>query len=353
MSQAFRVLLKKVASGPHTGKNLTRCEAEAALSMMLRAEATPAQIGGFLVAHRMKRPVPEEFAGILDAYDRLSTRIAPLPDATRVPVVLGCPYDGRTRTAPVTPVVALLLAEAGVPVVMHGGDRMATKYGLPMVEIWRSLGLDWTDCDVGRLGHALDRARLAFAYTPSIFPESSALVDYRDQIGKRPPLATVELMWSPYAGAARSICGFVHPPTEDFMRGAFALRGRSDLITVKGLEGSCDLPRSRTAIIGVSTGDLQERLFLRAHEFGLSGADIPLDSEVDYLGDLSALLAGKLDTERVAELAKGAIWSGGFYLWQSGGCADLAAGLTRAEATIASGKLLETIATIRAAIAPN
>ena len=360
MSHAFRTLLKKIASGPHTGKHLSRSEAEAAMMMVLRAEATPAQIGGFIVAHRMKRPVPEELAGILDAYDRLSQRIPALPTNSSpanapapLPIVLGCPYDGRARTAPVTPIVALLLANAGVPVVMHGGDRMPTKYGLPMVEIWQALGMDWTHCDVTQLHNALDRVQFAFAYTPSIFPETIAVANYRDQIGKRPPLATIELMWSPYEGAARHACGFVHPPTEGFFQGAFALRGQPDFITVKGLEGSCDLPRSRTAIVGLYYGNQCSRLHLHARDFGLGGTEAAMDSEADYLADLAMILAGRIETDREHQLLQSAIWSGGFFLWQSGVCEDLKSGITQAEQVIRQGELANMIAKIQAVIATH
>ena len=360
MSHAFRALLKKIASGPHTGKHLTQSEAEAAMMMVLRAEATPAQIGGFLVAHRMKRPVPDELAGILDAYDALSQRIPPIaryedeahvPSAPPMPIVLGCPYDGRSRTAPVTPIVALLLAQAGVPVILHGGGRMATKYGLPLVEIWQALGLDWRSLGVEGLQAVLDRTQLGFAYTPLIFPETIAVADYRDQIGKRPPLATIELMWSPYAGPVRHACGFVHPPTEGFIQGAFALRGQTEFMTIKGLEGSCDLPRARTAIVGVNQGDQLERLHLHAREFDLGGTDTPMTSEAAYLADLALLLAGRIETEPVRELLKSALWSGGFFLWQCGVCADLAAGIAAAEAVITQGLLAETIAEIQAVLA--
>ncbi|NER79711.1 MAG: hypothetical protein F6K42_09030, partial [Leptolyngbya sp. SIO1D8] len=68
MSQAFRALLKKVGSGRHTSETLTRREATDAALMMLAQEATPAQIGAFMIAHRIKRPVPQELAGFLDAY---------------------------------------------------------------------------------------------------------------------------------------------------------------------------------------------------------------------------------------------------------------------------------------------
>jgi anthranilate phosphoribosyltransferase len=60
MSNAFRELLKKVGSGVHTGKDLTREEAATATRMMLLQEATPAQIGAFMIAHRIKRPTSEE-----------------------------------------------------------------------------------------------------------------------------------------------------------------------------------------------------------------------------------------------------------------------------------------------------
>jgi len=65
MSNLFRDLLKKVGSGDHTGENLTRAEAATATKMMQLGEATPAQIGSFLIAHRIKRPTGEELAGML------------------------------------------------------------------------------------------------------------------------------------------------------------------------------------------------------------------------------------------------------------------------------------------------
>ncbi len=146
MSNVFKPFLQKVGSGNHTGENLTRTEAATATKMMLLGEATPAQIGAFLIAHRIKRPTPEELAGMLDAYNELGPKLQPIA-AGRPVIVLGIPYDGRTRTAPISPITALLLAAVGQPVVMHGGDRLPTKYGLPLVEIWQGLGVDWTTLD--------------------------------------------------------------------------------------------------------------------------------------------------------------------------------------------------------------
>ena len=69
MSNTFREFLRKVGSGTHTSKDLSRAEAAMATQMMLTEAATPAQIGAIMIAHRIKRPTGEELAGMLDAYD--------------------------------------------------------------------------------------------------------------------------------------------------------------------------------------------------------------------------------------------------------------------------------------------
>ena len=95
MSNEFRELLTKVGSGTHTSKHLTRIEAAKATEMMLQQTATPAQIGAFTIAHRIKRPTPTELAGILDTFDRLGQKLQVCPQHQHQPVVLGTPYDGR------------------------------------------------------------------------------------------------------------------------------------------------------------------------------------------------------------------------------------------------------------------
>lgn len=209
MSNAFRELLKKVGSGTHTGKDLSRSEAEIATRMILLGEATPAQIGAFLIAHRIKRPTSEELAGMLDAYDKIGPKlgrmesgkeweqgdnffVSPSPSKETKPItVLGTPYDGRDRTAPVTTLTALILAAAGVPVLMHGGDRIPTKYGIPLMEIWQKLGVDLSKLSLAKVQELLEKTGLGFIYLPQHFPEAQELVAYRDQIGKRPPIATM------------------------------------------------------------------------------------------------------------------------------------------------------------------
>ncbi|WP_019501154.1 anthranilate phosphoribosyltransferase family protein [Pseudanabaena sp. PCC 6802] len=340
MSNAFRTLLRKIGSGTHTGKNLTREEARDATCMILTQEATPAQIGAFMIAHRIKRPTSEEMAGMLDAYDRLGPQLEPI-DFDLPVAILGSPYDGRSRTAPISPLTALILAASNCPTIMHGGDRMPTKEGVPLIDIWQALGVQWSQLSLTKVRNVLAETSLGFIYLPKHFPLAHDIVTYRDQIGKRPPFATLELMWSPYQGKSHSVCGFVHPPTEIVMREAFAMRGVELFTTVKGSEGSCDLPRGRVAIVGFGC----DRAIFAARDYGFTSNEVPLSPTEQLVTDIMAVLEGK-----PTELSNSAIWNGGFYLYRFGLCADIKEGIAIATELLNNGKVLQKLQQIQRAV---
>jgi anthranilate phosphoribosyltransferase len=337
MSKEFREFLRKVGSGTHTSKSLTRQEAEAATIMMMQGVATPAQIGAFMIAHRIKRPTSQELAGMLDAYKLLGAKVEAIASDKRV-LVMGSPYDGRSKTAPVSPTVGIILAAAGIPVLMHGGDRMPTKEGLPLIEIWQALGLNWQDLTIAQVQQNLENHNLGFVYLPKHFLDAQSLVPYREQIGKRPPFATLELMWSPYQGKQLIVSGFVHPPTETNIREAFAQHGIDQFATVKGLEGSLDLPRSRTAIIGLNRGDQFERLTLSARNYGFSSEDVAIADAPEIATKIISALKGE-----PSEYLNSVLWNSGFYLWLYGLQNDINEGIAHAQELISSGAALQKL----------
>jgi anthranilate phosphoribosyltransferase len=344
LSDRFRELLKKVGSGPHTSKDLTRTEAKNALRWILEAEATPAQIGAFFISHRIKRPTGDELAGFLDALEALGPQIPPIENESPV-VVFSNPYDGRSRTAPLSPITSLMLAAAEVPVLMHGSGVMPTKYGIPLIDVWLMLGVDWHQTSLVKIASTLQSHKIGFLHMGDHFPQFEALTPYRDQIGKRPPLAMAELLWCPYGGKARLVSGYVHPPTETKLQRAFHCRNQQHYTTVKGLEGSSDLPRDRTAIIGIHHPQKPEleRLLLHARDYGLGGTEIPYDSPEQLSIQMNQLLQGE-----ASALLPGVIWNGGFYLWHFGPCDSLEAGIDLARQLIQNGQLLTQLQGLQA-----
>ena len=343
MSDKFRELLKRVGSGTHTSKNLTRAEAATATTMMLLQEATPAQIGAFTIAHRIKRPSPEELAGIIDGLDRLGNKLKIDPHHSRQPVVLGNPYDGRSRTVPVTAITALILAAMNIPVVLHGGDRMPTKYGIPLIKIWQQLGVDFSQLNLIQAQNIYSQSNLGFIYLPQHFPYAHEFVTFREQIGKRPPFATAELIWCPIAGNAHLVAGFVHPPTEERFCETFKILDVKDFTLVKGLEGSCDLSRSRTGIIALSKSKGGfERLLLDPTDYDLNGSDIALESEAGAIAQIKETIEGQN-----GKLTPAAILNGGFYLWRFGVVESLELGFSQAEEMLTKGSVADKLAQLQ------
>jgi anthranilate phosphoribosyltransferase len=312
------------------------------MQKMLQAEATPAQIGAFLIAHRIKRPTADELAGMLDSWQELGPQLQPVSSHQQRVRVFGIPYDGRSRTAPISPIISLLLTALGVPVILHGGGRLPTKYGIPLIELWQGLGVDWTALSLAQVQTVFATTGLGFVYTPNHFPQAHGLVTYRDQIGKRPPIATLELIWSPYAGDAHVIFGYVHPPTEKTALGAMALRQQPmQISTIKGLEGSCDLPHDRTVIVGTQQlgGELQ-RILLHHQDYAVSNQNPTLSDNL--LPELKNVLAGQ-----PSPLTETILWNGGFYLWHCGLAPDLLTGITKTQNLLQNGQVLEQLGNIQ------
>ena len=222
--ERFKQLLRKVGSGEHTSKGMTREEAADALDLMLSGEASPAQIGAFLIAHRIRRPEPQELTGMLDTYRTLGPVITSREGQT-TPLCFGMPFDGRTRTAPIYPLTTLVLLACGQPVVLQGGDRMPIKYGVTAIDLFRSLGLDLGGLPLETVQDGFHQHSFALTHQPDHFPVAESLITYREELGKRPPVASLELLWTPHQGQHLLVSGFVHPPTESRAWEALKLAG--------------------------------------------------------------------------------------------------------------------------------
>ena len=340
--QRFRELIAKVGSGEHTSSGLSLAEAEEAMDAMLLGQASEAQMGAFLIAHRIRRPEPQELAGMLASYRSHGPL---LHSPGRRALCFGVPYDGRNRTAPLLPLTALGLVAAGETVVLAGGNPMPVKYGITLAELMAGIGLDWRPLELVKLQTLLDQEGLALCHQPQHFPAAERLIPVRDQIGKRPPVASLELLWTPHQGEHLFISGFVHPPTEVRAWAALALAGENDLLTVKGLEGSTDLPLSRACISGRVLGGESERLILHPRDHGFTGAEPPWTDLETWSNQALAALGGS------GPLAQSLHWNLGSLLWLSGQQSSIEAGLNQANYLLESGAALSKLGKLQKALA--
>ena len=321
----FRDLIGQVGSGEHTSTGLTRAEAREAIELMLGGTVDGTQMAAFLIAHRIRRPTPQELTGMLEGYRALGPCL-------RTPgqraLCFCVPYDGRNRTAPILPLVALVLAAEGIPVVLHGGEPMPVKYGITLAELFAALGIEWRGLSLGALQERLDRHRLALSHQPDHFAAAERLVPVRDAIGKRPPVASLELLWTPHQGERLVVSGFVHPPTESRAWEALQAVGEADVFTVKGLEGSTDLPTSRAGITARMRHGQVERILLHPRDHGITMAEQSWQGLEQWRLDALAALRGE------GALAEALLWNLGVYLWMADRLESLPAALDQARALL-------------------
>ena len=121
MSERIKPFLAKVA----TGRALSRKEAEDAFAILMSGEATPAQIGGFLMALRVRGESVEEIAGAVSAMRANMARVE-APAGTVDIVGTGGDNSG---TVNVSTCSAFVISACGVPVAKHGNRALSSRSG--------------------------------------------------------------------------------------------------------------------------------------------------------------------------------------------------------------------------------
>ena len=338
--ERFKEHLRKVGSGEHTSKGLSREEAADALELMLRQQATPAQIGAFLIAHRIRRPEPQELTGMLDTYKALGP-VLRSPEHQRMPICFGMPFDGRTRTSPIYPLTSLVLVACGQPVVLQGGDRMPIKYGITALDLFRLLDLNLDGLPLSTVQDGFNNHGFALIHQPDHFRMAESLIDYREQLGKRPPVASLELLWTAHQGAHLLVSGFVHPPTESRAWEALRLAGETNLLTVKGLEGGTDLPIGRACITARVRNGVAERMILHPRDHGCHNADVEWSTESTWQSQAFDALRNR------GPLSEALRWNAGAYLWIAGLSDSLDSGIDKAAAVLEEGRAVDQLDQLR------
>ncbi len=332
----FKNYLRKIGSGNETGRSLNRKESADALKLMIEGIPSPAQIGAFLIAHRIRRPTAKELAGMIDTYKNLGPNLKS-KEEKQIPICFGMPFDGRNRTAPIYPLTTLVLLSAGQSVVLQGGSRMPIKYGITTEELFAALDLPLKGLTIKQVEECFLENGLAFIYQPDHFPLAETLISFREEIGKRPPIASMELIWTAHNGKHINISGFVHTPTEERHWEALKLTGEEHIITVQGQEGGIDLPINRSSKISILNKNQSNSLCLEAIDHNRNGKDIPWQDIKLWKDWAYEALNNK------GPLKNALYWNAAVYLWLTGITKNIQEGLEKAEFLISSGKTKKTL----------
>lgn len=227
--------IKEIGRGKKGARDLTREQARELYAAMLDKRVSDLELGGILVAMRIKGESVDELAGFLDAAEA-GLRLLPSPAASFAPVVIPS-YNGSRSLPNLTPLLACLLAREGVPVLIHGllhdPGRVITS------EIMQEMGLPRAET-VEQAAEAFAVGRPVFMTIDSLAPDMARLLAVRRVLGLRNSTHTLVKILQPFTGPALRLTSYTHPEYLLMLSDYFATRApaeRGDVFLMRGTEG--------------------------------------------------------------------------------------------------------------------
>jgi anthranilate phosphoribosyltransferase len=195
----FKPFIAKVAGG----QPLTFEEAREAFDIVMSGEATPAQIGGFLMAMRVRGETVDEISGAVATMRAKMLRVDAPADAVDI-VGTGGDASGSYN---ISTCAAFVLAGAGVPVAKHGNRALSSRSGAA-----DTLGALGVDLDIGPQGIAacIREAGVGFMFAPKHHAAMRHVGPARVELGTRTIFNLLGPLSNP-AGVTRQMVGVFAP----------------------------------------------------------------------------------------------------------------------------------------------
>jgi anthranilate phosphoribosyltransferase len=191
--------LKSIIGKVATGATLTRDEAAAAFDRMMSGEATPSQLGGLLMALRVRGETIDEITGAVSAMRAKMLRVKAPADAIDV---VGTGGDG-SGSVNVSTCAAFIVAGAGVPVAKHGNRALSSRSGA--ADVLSALGVK-IDVSPQQVSRCVTEAGIGFMFAPAHHPAMKNVNPTRVELATRTIFNLLGPLSNP-AGVVRQMVG--------------------------------------------------------------------------------------------------------------------------------------------------
>ncbi|MCM2440062.1 anthranilate phosphoribosyltransferase [Agrobacterium vitis] len=327
----LKPFIAKVASG----QALTRDEAADAFNILMSGEATPAQIGGFLIALRMRgETVPE----IVGAVTVMRQKMLPVTAPADAIDIVGTGGDG-TGTYNISTLAALIVAGAGVPVAKHGNKALSSKSGA--ADSLTALGVK-LDIDPAIIGRCISEAGVGFMFAQLHHSAMRHVGPARVELGTRTIFNLLGPLANP-AGVKKQLLGVYAPewviPLAETLRdlgseSIWVVHGNGlDEITTTGTTQVAALEQGKIRNFELTPGDFG---VAQVELAALKGGDGEYNAKA-----LRAVLEGEKNAYRDVALCNAAA-----ALVIAGKAATLADGMALGAQSLDSGAALKRLETL-------
>src|SRR5438045_3286872 len=221
--------LKSIIGKVATGATLSRDEAASAFEQVMSGEATPSQMGGLLMALRVRGETVEEITGAVSAMRDKMLRVSAPPDAIDV-VGTGGDASGSYN---ISTCAAFIVAGAGVPVAKHGNRALSSRSGA--ADVLGALGVKIELAPDG-VGRCIREAGIGFMFAPAHHPAMKNVGPTRVELGTRTIFNLLGPLSNP-AGVRRQMVGVFARPWIEPLAKVLAALGSEHAWVVHGADG--------------------------------------------------------------------------------------------------------------------
>src|ERR1700741_238508 len=239
--------LKSIIGKVATGATLSRDEAAAAFDAMMSGEATPSQMGGLLMALRVRGETVEEITGAVSAMRGKMLRVTAPPDAVDI---VGTGGDG-SGSVNVSTCAAFIVAGGGVAVAQHGTRALSSRSGA--ADVLSSLGVK-IDIKPDQVGRCVKEAGIGFMFAPSHHPAMKNVGPTRVELATRTIFNLLGPLSNP-AGVKRQMIGTFSKHWVEPMAQVLKNLGSESIWVVHGSDGLDEITISGpTAVAALENG---------------------------------------------------------------------------------------------------
>ncbi|MBN9039951.1 MAG: anthranilate phosphoribosyltransferase [Rhizobiales bacterium 62-47] len=326
--------LKSIIAKVATGASLTRDEAANAFDRMMSGEATPSQLGGILMALRVRGETVDEITGAVTAMRAKMLRVKAPDDAVDI---VGTGGDG-SGSVNVSTCASFIVAGAGVPVAKHGNRALSSKSGAADVLAALGVKLDLTPDQVSR---CVQQAGIGFMFAPAHHPAMKNVGPTRVELATRTIFNLLGPLSNP-AGVKRQMVGVFSRQWVQPLAQVLKNLGAESIWVVHGSDGLDEITLTGPTFVTALEGGNIRSFEITPDDAGLpraSGESLKGGDAAANAVSLSGVLEGKPGAFRDVALLNAAA-----ALIVAGRAKDLKEGVAIGTKSLDSGAAAERLA---------
>lgn len=249
------------------GRSLSRQRAREVMDEIMRGAATSAQIGGFLVALRLKGETADEIAGCAEA---MREHVVPVrPERDDLVDTAGTGGDGAS-TINISTAAAIVAAAAGAGVAKHGNRAVSSESG--SADVLEALGFS-LEQPPERIARSIDELGFGFMFAPLHHPAMAHAAPVRKELAARTVFNVLGPLTNP-AGARAQVIGVYSAALVRPLADVLAQLGARRAFVVHGAYGIDELsPAGPNLVCEVDAGVVRERELDPSAELGVARCD--------------------------------------------------------------------------------